>query len=56
MSETIERLRAAVASRYTIERELGQHFLMFESDPASAPELRIIRNWVAELDATLGRR
>jgi eukaryotic-like serine/threonine-protein kinase len=34
----------------------GQHFLMFESDPASAPELRIIRSWVAELDATLGRR
>jgi len=34
----------------------GKHFLMFESDPASAPELRIIRNWVAELDATLGRR
>jgi len=34
----------------------GQHFLMFESDPASAPELRIIRNWAAELDATLGRR
>jgi Tol biopolymer transport system component len=33
----------------------GQHFLMFESDPASAPELRVIRNWSAELDATVGR-
>ena len=34
----------------------GQHFVMFESDPASAPELRVIRNWAAELRATLGRR
>jgi hypothetical protein len=33
----------------------GQHFVMFESDPASAPELRIIRNWVAELRATVGK-
>ena len=33
----------------------GQHFVMFESDPASAPELRIIRNWIAELRATVGR-
>jgi hypothetical protein len=31
----------------------GQQFLMFESDPASAPELRVIRNWSAELRATL---
>ncbi|MGH7701509.1 MAG: hypothetical protein ACREMO_00295, partial [Gemmatimonadales bacterium] len=31
----------------------GQHFLMFESDPASAPELRIVRNWIAELKATV---
>jgi hypothetical protein len=34
----------------------GQHFLMFESDPASAPELRVIRNWGTELDATVGRQ
>ncbi len=33
----------------------GQHFVMFESDPASAPELRVIRNWAAELRAMLGR-
>jgi Tol biopolymer transport system component/tRNA A-37 threonylcarbamoyl transferase component Bud32 len=33
----------------------GQHFVMFESDPASAPELRVIRNWTAELRAALGR-
>ena len=32
----------------------GQHFLMFESDPASAPELRVIRNWRAEIDSLLG--
>ena len=31
----------------------GQHFLMFESNPAAAPELRVIRNWAAELRATL---
>ncbi len=33
----------------------GQHFVMFESDPASAPELRVIRNWVGELRSTVGR-
>jgi hypothetical protein len=27
---------------------------MFESDPASAPELRVIRNWSTELRAALG--
>jgi len=27
----------------------GLHFLMFESDPASAPDLRVIRNGTAEL-------
>jgi serine/threonine-protein kinase len=32
----------------------GQQFLMFESDPASAPELRVIRNWATELRAALG--
>jgi serine/threonine-protein kinase len=31
----------------------GQQFLMFESDPASAPELRVIRSWSAELRAAL---
>jgi len=31
----------------------GQHFLMFQSDPASAPELRVIRNWRAELESML---
>jgi hypothetical protein len=33
----------------------GRHFLMFESDPASAPELRVIRNWRAELEAIVGK-
>jgi serine/threonine-protein kinase len=33
----------------------GRHFLMFESDPASAPELRVIRNWRAELAGDAGR-
>ena len=33
----------------------GQHFVMFESDPASAPELRVIRNWAAELETTVGK-
>ena len=28
---------------------------MFESDPASAPELRLSRHWVAELKPTLGK-
>ena len=27
----------------------GEHFLMFEANPAAAPELRVIRNWAAEL-------
>jgi len=27
----------------------GSHFIMFEANPASAPELRVIRNWSAEL-------
>ena len=31
----------------------GQQFLMFESDPASVPELRVNRAWPAELRATL---
>jgi len=31
----------------------GEHFLMFEPDPAAAPELRVIRNWAAELKATV---
>ena len=29
----------------------GEHFLMFEANPAAAPELRVIRNWGAELKA-----
>jgi hypothetical protein len=29
----------------------GRHFLMFEANPAAAPELRVIRNWAAELKA-----
>jgi serine/threonine-protein kinase len=33
----------------------GEHFLMFEPDPAAAPELRVIRNWAAELKATVQR-
>jgi len=33
----------------------GAHFLMFEANPAAAPELRVIRNWVAELEATAPR-
>ncbi|MGE0442651.1 MAG: protein kinase [Gemmatimonadales bacterium] len=33
----------------------GQHFLMFQSDPASAPELRVVRNWGAEIAATANR-
>ena len=31
----------------------GEHFLMFEPDPAAAPELRVIQNWAAELKATV---
>ena len=31
----------------------GEHFLMFEPDPAAAPELRVIRNWATELKATV---
>jgi hypothetical protein len=34
----------------------GEHFLMFEANPAAAPELRVIRNWPAELKATVGKR
>ena len=34
----------------------GEHFLMFESNPAGVPQLRVIRNWVRELDATLRGR
>jgi serine/threonine-protein kinase len=34
----------------------GEHFLMFEANPAAAPELRVIRNWTAELQATVGKR
>jgi serine/threonine-protein kinase len=33
----------------------GVHFLMFEANPAAAPELRVIRNWGAELAATVPR-
>jgi eukaryotic-like serine/threonine-protein kinase len=33
----------------------GTHFLMLEANPAAAPELRVIRNWGAELDATVSR-
>lgn len=29
---------------------------MFEANPAAAPELRVIRNWAAELKATVGKR
>jgi hypothetical protein len=28
---------------------------MFEANPAAAPELRVIRNWGAELAATVSR-
>jgi serine/threonine-protein kinase len=34
----------------------GEQFLMFEANPAAAPELRVIRNWAAELKTTVGRR
>ncbi len=27
----------------------GAHFLMFEANPATAPELRVVRNWAAEV-------
>jgi hypothetical protein len=33
----------------------GAHFLMFEANPAAAPELRVIRNWAAELRTTVGK-
>jgi serine/threonine-protein kinase len=33
----------------------GEHFLMLETNPAAAPELRVIRNWAAELQATVPR-
>jgi hypothetical protein len=33
----------------------GEHFVMFEANPAAAPELRVIRNWAAELKATVAR-
>jgi Tol biopolymer transport system component len=33
----------------------GEHFLMLEANPAAAPELRVIRNWAAELKATVPR-
>jgi serine/threonine-protein kinase len=33
----------------------GGHFVMFEANPASAPELRVIRNWIAELKELVGR-
>ena len=33
----------------------GEHFIMFEANPAAAPELRVILNWVAELKAMAAR-
>ena len=33
----------------------GAHFLMLEANPAAAPELRVVRNWGAELEATVPR-
>jgi len=33
----------------------GEHFLMVEANPAAAPELRVIRNWAAELEALVLR-
>ncbi len=33
----------------------GDRFLMFEANPAAAPELRVIRNWAAELKAAVPR-
>jgi hypothetical protein len=33
----------------------GEHFLMLEANPAAAPELRVIRNWAAELKAQVPR-
>jgi hypothetical protein len=34
----------------------GEHFVMFQSNPDAVPELRVIRNWAAELKATVGRK
>jgi Tol biopolymer transport system component len=34
----------------------GEHFIMLEANPAAAPELRVVRNWLAELKATVGKR
>jgi Tol biopolymer transport system component len=34
----------------------GERFLMFEANPAAAPELRVIRNWAAELKSTVGKK
>jgi hypothetical protein len=33
----------------------GEHFIMFEANPAAAPELRVIRNWTTELQAQVTR-
>lgn len=32
----------------------GRHFVMLRDNPASAPGLRIVRNWTAELKAKVG--
>ena len=32
----------------------GNHFFMLQPDPATAPELRIVTNWVEELKAKMG--
>jgi Tol biopolymer transport system component len=34
----------------------GEHFLMFEVNPDATPELRVIRNWAAELKSTVGKK
>jgi eukaryotic-like serine/threonine-protein kinase len=33
----------------------GAHFLMSEANPAAAPELRVVRNWAAEVKSSMGR-
>jgi Tol biopolymer transport system component len=33
----------------------AERFLMFEANPAAAPELRVIRNWAADFKATVPR-
>ena len=55
MTEPPSRLATAVSDRYRVEHELGEHFVMFEANPAAAPELRVIRNWAAELKARASR-